>query len=454
MRLFVCFFIFLFLSEPVFALGRTNQYPIGWYHYIARPNDLSQWTQSGANFFLAWPATFSNSTANTFLNTAQSLGAQVMMSVTGNPGASSSLQSHINTISQHPANIAWYTADEPEEFTDPMEYTHNYIEAAPVNLPEGIVHWNRNVYNQEPWASWTDILMQDWYPGYMRTGESYFDSSIGQSYDYWVGGVNWGKTHNRDFVAVPQGFNDNYLMSEEEFRYHALTAIAAGADGILFWHCSPGDDCPQYETNSTLKARIEKIIAYVVKDNEGIIGKAMQASAVNDSNDAYYRGVNDPRMNTNVTTSQLVYRYGVFQNQHVILAVNIANHSGNNSGTALTNVRFTIPGISSGAVTVLGENRTLAINSGVFTDNFSPYQVHAYAAGGSVVNSPTAIPSPTNPATVLPGDLNNDKIVNINDLRLFSNNFFKTLGIFDINKDNKSNIYDLTIIIKNFGRSQ
>lgn len=380
------------------AFSKINTYSIGWYHYILNISEMDRWAASGANTFLAWPATFDLSQNRSLLDHAQSLGAQVFMSVHTNTWDASKTN-YVNSISSHPALAAWYLRDEPQESGAPPAGEYEALHAAPVNLPAGIVHYSTNVFDDPRWRDQTDILMLDYYPGYSRSNESYFDTTLLRSYDQWVSGVAWAKQNNKDFIAVVQGFNDNYLMSEEEYRYHVLTAIVAGSDGVLFWHCNEGDDCPQYNTNSTLQARIDKIISYVVKDDDGILGKAMKASEVYDNNDANYHGVNDPRVSTSATSSQLAYRYGFTENKHVILAANISNRN-SSSGSTLSNVRFSFPGVATGTVTVLGEGRTLPITNGSFYDDFQPFRVHAYSVANPG-SSPT-IPLPTNLPTVTP----------------------------------------------------
>jgi len=87
---------------------------------------------------------------------------------------------------------------------------------------------------------------------------------------------------------------------------------------------------------------------------------------------------NDPDISVSQPTNKLVYRYGVNRNSHIILAVNIANLSSVN-GQALYDVQFALPeGVLPSQVEVLGENRTIPVTNGIFTDNFNRFAVHSY----------------------------------------------------------------------------
>jgi hypothetical protein len=64
-------------------------------------------------------------------------------------------------------------------------------------------------------------------------------------------------------------------------------------------------------------------------------------------------------------------------------------------------------------------------------------------------SSPTSIPT----ATPLPGDINNDNIVNILDYTLLSNAFGTNNSAADINNDGTVNILDYAILSNNFGKT-
>ena len=414
--LLLCLVLFLaFPGAEAGAFGTSENYPVGWYHYIGAADKLKERVSDpGANLVVAWPATFNVTQARNFLDTAQANGVQVLMSVVGNPGETAA-RNFINTLASHPALAGWYLSDEPEEFGDPPSYMYPAIHSASPVRPAFVVHYAPMFADQ--YKSITDVLMLDHYPGYgiSASQQTLFHHRIGNSYDDWAFGVNWAKTNAKEgFVAVAQGFDDDKNMTEDEFRYHALSAVAAGADGLLFWHCDPEDESI-WNTGAELRAMVNRVFAYL---NRTEIGKAMRATQNFDS--AHYRGVNDPRVSPSASSTQIAYRYGISQTHQVILAVNISGHQGDNTGVQLSGVSFGFPGVSSGTVNVVGENRTLPLVNGRFTDTFAPYAVHAYSVGPGA--------GPTSTPTVLSGDANGDGRVDGQDYIIWLTNYGSTAG--------------------------
>ena len=50
----------------------------------------------------------------------------------------------------------------------------------------------------------------------------------------------------------------------------------------------------------------------------------------------------------------------------------------NMTHTPQSNLKITLPGTTSGAVTVVNENRTATVSGGQVTDSFGAYQLHIY----------------------------------------------------------------------------
>lgn len=67
--------------------------------------------------------------------------------------------------------------------------------------------------------------------------------------------------------------------------------------------------------------------------------------------------------------------------------------------------------------------------------------------------TPTHAPTATSIPLNIPGNLNTDNVVNILDYGLFKNYFRQKILSADFDNNNKVDIFDLTILIKNFGRS-
>ncbi|HMA53629.1 MAG TPA: hypothetical protein VKT17_04170, partial [Acidobacteriota bacterium] len=140
-----------------------------------------------------------------------------------------------------------------------------------------------------------------------------------------------------------------------EYRQQIFSAIVLGIDRVLFWY-------DKWATPA-MKDLVDRMVGQIRE-----IGPQMNNGITN-----------DPRIEASVSDrDQLVYRYGVAGGRHVLLAVNIANRT-KLSGATLSNVRFGLPsGVDSADITVLDENRTLAVVGREFTDTFVPFAVHIY----------------------------------------------------------------------------
>jgi len=372
----VAFSILMPGSSQNVALSALDTYAVGWYSYIGEPSLLMELKDAGCSLALGWPANFDSGQAKKYLDLAQSLGIKVIMSLV-KPPSEEAVKKMVRALNRHPALLGWYIADEPEEFGPPPEFVYRIVSSTTPRLPAFIVHYDEKTFDE--FRTQTDVLMLDHYPGYGLSdaeSEIVFNWTVRASYDRWVAGIKWAKLNQKKFIAVALGYgateSGSHIsgardLSKAEYRYHVLSAIAAGADGLLFWHTDPQADSV-YVTNSRIQSIINGLIAIV-----NAIGPEIQTTSTR-----LDRGINDPRVSVSVTPAQLVFRYGKSNLRRAILAVNIADHTKNNSGTALPGVRFTLEGLGSRSVSVVGENRTLPISNSSFTDDFAPFEVHAY----------------------------------------------------------------------------
>jgi hypothetical protein len=283
----------------------------------------------------------------------------------------------VNALKTHPALYGYFVGDEPELNVDAatlasrkatlLKY-YGWIKSVDPDHPI-MISFNQP-YNEQQWQNQAmfydacDIIGIHGYPFWSTGGE--FGTIEGRSiYDIWKRGKANADALGKDFIATGQGFGNNsgYPYKNptlNELRYQIFTAVALGIKSELFWLDSWGVKSGMMATVQTVSGQLAAIA---------------------------------PQMATGTTTatSQLVYRTG----QGAIVAVNIANRN-SASGATVTGT-FAVPaGVSS--VTVNGENRTIAVSNGVFTDTFSPFQVHIYTFGGSAV---TPIPA-TSTFTPLP----------------------------------------------------
>ncbi len=362
---------------------------VGWWTSIGNSSAWPGYASNGSNFLHFSGATYSTPAQVTAaLDAAQSLGMKVSISMTRTEHTSwswtaSQFTSFVNSIKAHPAIWGWYLADEPELASDPATAHYRLltnpgyyplVKAADPNRPAWLV---LSGSTRSGWNDVSDIVAVDIYPSY---GAAEFENSqLRNSYDTWRQGLDWAQNYNKSpFVAVVQGFGSGHGLWDDltlaEMKYHVLTAVVQGADKILFW-------CDEWANSWTMN--VANTVIRMIHDMRSEMANGI---------------VNDPAIAVSQPTSNLAYNHGASGDRHVILAVNIANRS-SRAGATLSNVQFTLPaGLRPSQVEVLDEGRTIPVTNGVFTDTFSPFQVHAYvftASASTVVQvaAPTITPN-------------------------------------------------------------
>lgn len=127
-----------------------------------------------------------------------------------------------------------------------------------------------------------------------------------------------------------------------------------------------------------------------------------------------------------------------YNNETYLFAVGMTN-------TATTG-NFHVNGLTNGTVTVIGENRTLTMTNGNFSDSFGGYGVHLYKINQT--GTPTC--------STLQGDTNDDGVVNISDisaiLALFGQT--STTNCADVTKDQTINIQDISLVLAKYGNRE
>jgi len=309
-----------------------------------------------------------------YLDKAQAAGVQLIIGLEGGATptmSDSAMTTVINSLKVSPALYGYYIGDEPEMNVSAetlaarhatLLHYYQLIKSLDPNHPI-MISFNQP-YSEQDWQNQmalydaTDILGIHAYPFWSTGGE--FGTREGRTiYDIWLRLKNNAASNNKSWACTMQGFGNGVSPYKNptlnELRYETFSAIALGCPVTLFWIDSWGVKAGMMDTVKT------------VIGTENQIATAMSNGVTNS-------GVTV----SGVTTNQLVYRYGADGKKNVILAVNIANRTG--SGTTLSNVSFTLPSsVSVTQVTVLGENRTIPVVNGSFTDTFKPFEVHIYS---------------------------------------------------------------------------
>lgn len=99
--------------------------------------------------------------------------------------------------------------------------------------------------------------------------------------------------------------------------------------------------------------------------------------------------------------------------------------------------------------TTFTSTNSLPVNDARLRFWFAPYDVT-----GDEYSIDAVSLSKTTATCTLTGDINCDKVINILDFQLLSNNFGTTDSAADLNKDGTVNILDFQILSNNFGKSQ
>jgi len=382
MKIFILFSIILVLLSSA-PLAKAELL-VGWWADLANQDQFPTWASYGVNFVhFNWclagyrnaPSVYSIANIKSFLDAAQANGIKVSIAANADdpgidsehtawPTTASGFTSFLNNFKNHSALWGWYLADEPELASNPtLGYTYlstnpGYYPLAKATDP---VHYAWLVNSGAIATAWNDVrdlFAIDLYPK-SNTSSEFGDSQLRQSYDFWMNGFTLAKANNKlPFLVLVQGMGIGYGdygdLTTDELRYHVFSPIVQGIDKVLFWTYT--------ETNATMASRVNQTIAQIMA-----VKTEMQNGITN-----------DPRITVSQPHTSLTYRYGANGTSNVILAVNIANRN-SISGSTLSNVQFNLaPGVRPTEVEVIGENRTLPVSNGVFTDTFNRFEVHLY----------------------------------------------------------------------------
>ena len=155
--------------------------------------------------------------------------------------------------------------------------------------------------------------------------------------------------------------------------------------------------------------------------------------------EAYAPGSNN--LNTNPPTISITSpSNGSYAHVSVPIVANVTD----NSGTGIARVEYFINGVLAQTITSAPYTynwNTLLVNNGTYT-----VEVEAFDNSGNSSST-------TESLTVNNGDINNDGIVNIYDLSILAKNWGATNATYsngDLNGDKAVNIYDLSILAKNW----
>jgi len=348
---------------------------MGWY---TETNNSGAWAghaANGCNFFhLGGANWFRAPEVKAKLDIVQSLGGKAsidMKRTSGLPELSLSDYKHfVNIVKTHPAVWGWYIADEPDlcpERRLSVETCRHRLAINPgwyrltKSLDPGRYAWLVLANKISPgWNDCADIIALDTYPVYY--GYTGFEAKeLRHQPDLMKSGLDWAETHNKKpFIAVVQAFGGYGNWTEPNFpqmKYQVFSALVQGVKVILWFHDGWASD-----NIKKMAAQVQRII----RD----ISPQMDMGTKNDPTVILNQNL--------VAQNRFIFRYGLVGKIGAILAVNVANRDSPN-GETLSNIQITLPpGVRPSQVEVLGEDRTLPVTNGEFSDNFKPFEVHIY----------------------------------------------------------------------------
>jgi len=346
-------------------------FPIGIYHYpqgLPLEPRLEELSRAGFNTVLS-----SLTTSIDFMDRAQEFGIGVIPTLGWNmildPGGAESkksvLRENINRLKDHPALLGYEAPDEiawvdfeslnkPGKNLEALLQGYEFIKTIdPVN-PVWMNHAPRNTLEYlRSYSEAGDILGTDIYPVPEGLGHSDLDQSlncVGQ-YTEKLEQVGGGKP----IYMVLQGFSWEDLpprgsrMAPQpdwvETRFMAYDAVCHGTNGIIYWgmaYTEIGDQIWEHL----------KRIASELRDITPVILDSTRMPAVTDSGLEVHRWVHGEH--------------------NYVFVLNTQRDPVNGYQLELP------PDWSGGAASVVFEDRSVEVASGVLTDSFKPLEVHIY----------------------------------------------------------------------------
>lgn len=171
--------------------------------------------------------------------------------------------------------------------------------------------------------------------------------------------AEWGRGSRPQIVAIEAGFGDKAMADASQQRAQIWMAINHGAAGI-FYFChrwtGEGSAMKFYADNMPIR---DKVLGEGIKK---INAELQSLAAV----------INSPHIENLVQASGAEIDLGtrVHEGKTYLFAVERGNRE--------SDAEFSVDGMKSGKVEVIGEGREIPLKDGRFVDRFTPFQTHLY----------------------------------------------------------------------------
>ena len=349
--------------------SETNDFQIGWYDIMNRPQSLPKIAQGGFDSVMPYGGS-SEQMIDTYLDAAQKANVKVLFAV--NPslkqieaGDIVSLQQKIRRYKNNQQIYAWYIADEPAFNKVPPQYletVYRVVKAEDPTRPVAIA-FNSNPHLINKYRQAFDILMYDKYP--CKTGTEEFETSKGVNLDFTrkrfqqLG--DYAQANNKQYIPIIQAFGQpkdpmkiRRFCTQGESRYLIYTSILAQADSLFFWAHFASN--PTW-INSVLTPLVNELKTYLPAiQQQSIVGKVLP-----DHSEIQAR----------------LYQQPNSQN-YLLIAVNHGNQLIDTNLRVRPRIRANF-----NLAQVMTEERRVSFSRQLIRDTFKPYQVHVYQLSAS-----------------------------------------------------------------------
>ena len=302
------------------------------------------------------------------------------------------------TAGTHPAMLMWESIDEPawgKQDAAGLYEGYKFLRAVDQNHPVWMNHAPRNpILELAHFNRGADIAGCDIYPVPEPQSQSNLPNRtihvVGDETDKSVATVN----NEKPIIMVLQGFGWKELNGKrgaaagailptfDESRFMAYDAIVHGARGINYWGTAYTEKPSRFY--SDLKALVSELRAMQSVLVAPIVTGAAAGSVTSPEN-----------------AVQMMRRS--LGDRTVVIAINTQKQE--------RRADFALPGVDTGSLRVLFEDRAITGADGRFSDTFGPYATHLYTDDATLnpkrldFSAELAQPRREQPPTRVPGDL-------------------------------------------------
>ena len=268
------------------------------------------------------------------------------------------LKKMVDMVKEHPAFLGWYLADEPRgaELCDELLKVYHYLQQADPHHPVITLDFTANGCISK--KDLADIHILDMYPHPFKDG-SWARSLPSVFYSMKQVNENTGSagTWFCPEAFTPRGKNRR-PMTYRELRCLIFGTIVNGATGMMPYKI--GSIKQQYYIhgkNSGIFYTPEMRLGYL----EGLGPELNALDAVLTAPE---------KAPVTADTNEIIAIRKKYNNKDFVIVVNTDKNT--------LKATIKVPGIKENTLQLVSENRTVAVNNAVFSDNFEPFAVHIY----------------------------------------------------------------------------